>query len=76
MSPNWQRIAATTWKPGQSVRTTGIYEVLDKKGDTTGFEIGCNEGDPFPPPPPTSGGYMYRLLRRAHHKADKEMTNG
>jgi hypothetical protein len=71
---DWQYIAATTYKPGQTVRASGLYTILDRKGAAIGEERTCVKGEVFPPTP--EPGYMYQLAQRAQHKGDEELTDG
>lgn len=69
-APNWQRIAATTWKPGQKCRRSGQFAVLDRNGEPTGEERTIVKGETFPPTP--LPGQMYRLVDATQHKGDED----
>lgn len=68
MNLNWQYIAATTWKPGQSCRRSGQYVELDRQGHPTGEEITMVKGKTFPAT--NAPGGMYRLIDPTQHKGD------
>lgn len=70
MSPNWQRIAATTFKPGHICRRSGQYAELDRFGEPTGQEITMVRGKPFPATDAPGG--MYRLVDATQHKSDED----
>lgn len=55
----------TTYKPGETVPTSGIYEELSLAG-LKQTEVTCVKGEPFPPTKGT--GYHYQLVRAAVHR--------
>ncbi|MEM5332096.1 hypothetical protein VSR34_37075 [Paraburkholderia sp. JHI2823] len=56
---------AETHKPGEIVKTSGIYKVVHD-GDGKAFEVTCVEGEHFPPTRSGKGAH-YELLHGAQH---------
>lgn len=42
-------MSGVTYRPGNTVPTSGIYNVVDVWGAYAGRQVTCVEGEPFPP---------------------------
>ena len=58
-----------SFKPGEKVEKSGLYEKIGPRGGDTGKEITGVKGKIFPPS--KSGGVTYRLADPAKHKRHK-----
>jgi hypothetical protein len=67
-TPNYQRLAATTWKPGHHCRRSGQYVEIDRAGQVVGKEITMVRGKVFPATSQPGG--MYRLVDATKHAGD------
>lgn len=56
-----------TFKPGQSVPQSGLYEVKGPRGGDTHKEVTSAKGEIFPPTP--KPGMIYQIHRPAHNKS-------
>lgn len=53
-------------KPGEIVKTSGIYKVVKEGGSGPEFEVTCVEGEHFPPTRSGKGAH-YELIHGATH---------
>jgi hypothetical protein len=53
-------------KPGETVKTSGIYKVVKEGNTASGFEVTCVEGEHFPPTRSGKGAH-YELIHAAIH---------
>ena len=53
-------------KPGEIVKTSGIYKVVHEGDSKVAFEVTCVEGEHFPPTR-TGKGAVYELVHGATH---------
>ena len=53
------------YRPGNTVPTSGIYNVVDVYGSYLGYQRTCVKGEPFPPL--TSSGYGFTLYLATYH---------
>ncbi|SDR62974.1 hypothetical protein [Paraburkholderia tuberum] len=53
-------------KPGETVKTSGIYKVVKEGGGAAEFEVTCVEGEHFPPTRSGKGAH-YELVHGATH---------
>jgi hypothetical protein len=53
-------------KPGEIVKTSGIYKVVHEGDSKAAFEVTCVEGEHFPPTR-TGKGAVYELVHGATH---------
>jgi len=51
-------------RPGETVKTSGIYKVVKEGGGGPGFEVTCVEGEHFPPTSSGKGAH-YQLVHGA-----------
>lgn len=51
--------ANPTFKPGEEVEVSGVYDELDGEGNWTGRGATCTHGEPFPPT--EDNGFTWRL---------------
>lgn len=58
---------STIYRPGNTVRTSGIYNVVDSYGFNRGRQVTCVEGEPFPPTQ-FAGEYGYVLYMATSHR--------
>jgi hypothetical protein len=56
-----------TFKPGQKVSQSGIYDVLHDKAHTMQHQVTCVYGEPFPPCRTCLYGVQFRLAIPAIH---------
>lgn len=54
-----------TYRPGETVQTSGIYNVVNIYGSYLGYQRTCVKGEPFPPL--TSPGYGFQLYLATSH---------
>jgi hypothetical protein len=59
-----------SYKPGQTVPTSGIYQVTHDNRHTAAHEVTAVRGEPFPPCRNCGHGITYVLVRAAHHLPD------
>lgn len=55
-----------SFKPGERVPQSGLYEIIGPRGGDTKKEITAVKGKTFPPQP--RSGETYKLAERARHK--------
>jgi hypothetical protein len=58
-----------TFKPGETAKRSGQYEVIGPRGGRTGTEITMAKGETFPPPPDKSKGKTYTLVDPTKNKS-------
>lgn len=56
-------------KPGEIVKTSGIYKVVKEGGDGPEFEVTCVEGEHFPPTRSGTGAH-YELVHGVTYKEE------
>lgn len=67
---------AESHKPGEVVKTSGIYKVVHHDDGGKVFEVTCVEGEHFPPTR-TGKGAVYELMHGATHShKHKELGSG
>ncbi|BAS60432.1 MULTISPECIES: YjzC family protein [Leptolyngbya] len=49
---------ATVYRPGQTVPISGIYAEVNRFARSTGRNVTCVKGEPFPPTQGTGDGYV------------------
>lgn len=54
-----------TYKPGETARRSGQYEIVGPRGARTGQERTVVKGEPFPPTP--DPGQTYKLVDPTKH---------
>jgi len=54
-----------TFKPGEIAKDSGQYEIIGKRGGSTGKERTVVEGEPLPPTP--KPGQCYKLADKTKH---------
>jgi|AntDryMetagUQ889_1029465.scaffolds.fasta_scaffold03072_2 hypothetical protein len=60
-------VTTTIHRPGEIVRTSGQYRVVDVGGRSCGREVTCVRGEPFPPTR-TAREYGYVLADATIHR--------
>lgn len=55
------------YRPGHTVRTSGVYAVVNSYGTHMGREVTCVEDETFPPTQ-FVGEYGYVLVRATQHR--------
>jgi hypothetical protein len=58
-----------SFRPGETVPESGLYEIMGPRGGDTGKEVTAVKGKTFPPQP--RPGETYKLAERARHKRPK-----
>jgi hypothetical protein len=56
----------TIYRPGQTVPTSGIYNVVNSYGSYMGRQVTCVKNEPFPPTQ-NVGEYGYTLYQATQH---------
>ncbi len=66
-----------TFKPGEIVKISGIYEVVKEGSDDT-FEVTCVEGEHFPPTRSGKGAHyeLTHAAKHAHRHAELKSEDG
>jgi len=62
----------TTYKPGDKVEHSGIYDVIHDKGHRIRHQVTCVYDEPFPPCRGCGHGVRFRLVVKAIHVTHDE----
>lgn len=63
-------------KPGEIVKTSGIYKVVKDGGDGSEFEVTCVEGEHFPPTRSGKGAHHELVHGATHSHKHSELGSG
>jgi hypothetical protein len=67
---------AETHKPGEKVRTSGIYKAVREGDSNSTFEVTCVEGEHFPPARSGRGAHHELVHAATHSHKHAELGRG